>query len=135
MCCFQKRRKGNSASTPSACDRRTDLQRLSHCTAKLSSLQSAREREKFHALASSPLPLRRIERRPRAFGVAARLARMRDQAPVLGPQGVVAPRPGVRSRRGALGLRIVALLQAQARELLPQARIARLDAKRALEGR
>src|SRR5437879_8217750 len=81
----------------------------------------------------SPLPFRRLERAFRALRVAARLARVRDQAPVFGSQGIVAPRPGVGARGGALGLRVVALLQAHARELLPQARIARLDAQRALE--
>src|SRR5437773_5346357 len=82
---------------------------------------------------SSPLPFRRFERAFRALRVAARLARVRDQAPVLGAQGVVRARPGVGARGGALGLSVVALLQAHARELLPQARIARLDPERALE--
>src|SRR6266853_1064332 len=106
-------------------------------------LQKKRKRLRFDALrarqirgrASSPLPLGRFERRLRAFGVAARIARMRDKAPIFGSQSVVTPRPGVGARRGALDLRVVALLQPHARELLPQARIARLDAKRPLEGR
>src|SRR5712691_10518393 len=81
------------------------------------------------------LPFRRLDRRAGAFGVAARLARLRDKAPVLGAEHRVAASPGVGARRGALGLRIVALLEAHAGKLVPQARIARLDAKRALERR
>src|SRR5712691_8118690 len=79
------------------------------------------------------MPFGCFERRAGALGVAARLACMRDKAPVLGAQAAVAAGPGVGARSGALGLRVVALLQAHARELLPQARIARLDAQRALE--
>src|SRR5260370_919638 len=82
---------------------------------------------------TSSLPFRRFERHAGAFGVAARFARVRDKAPIVRPQGIVAPSPGVGARGCALGLRVVALLQPHARELLPQARIARLDAKRTLE--
>src|SRR5207249_11281642 len=58
-----------------------------------------------------------------------------DDARVLRAQRAVAAGPGVGALREALGLREVALLQAHARELLPEARIARLDAQRALERR
>src|SRR5207248_733077 len=62
-------------------------------------------------------------------------ARLLDDARVLRAQRAVASRPGVRALGEAFCLREVALLQAYAGELLPEARIARLDAQRALERR
>ena len=50
------------------------------------------------------------------------------EAPVLRAQSVVGAGPRVGARRHALGLHILALLEAHPRELLPQARVARLDA-------
>src|SRR2546428_2028899 len=76
---------------------------------------------------------RLFQRRPRSVRIAARLARFGNQPPVLRAQRAVAARPGVGARRDALGLSVLSLLQPHARKLLPQARIARLDAQRPLE--
>src|SRR5688500_16539479 len=61
------------------------------------------------------------------------LARLLDEPLILRAQPAVAARPGVGACREAFGLRVLALQQPHARQLLPQARIARLDAQGALE--
>src|SRR6185295_8257883 len=70
-----------------------------------------------------------------AAAVAHAFARLRDDAPVLGAQRVVVRGPGAGARGEAFGLREIALAQPHARELVPEARVARLEAQRALERR